>query len=44
MNILNVINLVAMILGMVTNFFAASVALLQNDIKKIIAYSTCSDN
>tara|TARA_Y100001970_G_scaffold281983_1_gene393881 strand:- start:970 stop:2853 length:1884 start_codon:yes stop_codon:yes gene_type:complete len=30
------------IIGMVTAFFAATVALVQNDIKKIIAYSTCS--
>ena len=29
-------------IGMITAFFAASVALVQNDIKKIIAYSTCS--
>ena len=30
------------IIGMTTAFFAATVALVQNDIKKIIAYSTCS--
>ena len=35
---LNVITIV----GMSTAFFAATVALVQNDIKKIIAYSTCS--
>ena len=30
------------IIGMITAFFAATVALAQSDIKKIIAYSTCS--
>tara|TARA_Y100001970_G_scaffold95369_1_gene120162 strand:+ start:9255 stop:11168 length:1914 start_codon:yes stop_codon:yes gene_type:complete len=35
---LNVITVV----GMTTAFFAATVALVQTDIKKIIAYSTCS--
>ena len=35
---LNIITFV----GMGTAFFAATVALVQNDIKKIIAYSTCS--
>ena len=35
------LNFVA-IVGMITAFFAASVAIVQNDIKKIIAYSTCS--
>ena len=35
------LNVVAVI-GMATAFFAATVALVQNDIKKIIAYSTCS--
>ena len=35
---LNIITIV----GMSTAFFAATVAIVQNDIKKIIAYSTCS--
>ncbi len=30
------------VVGMITAIFAASVALVQSDIKKIIAYSTCS--
>ena len=35
------LNVVA-IIGMMTAFFASTIALVQNDIKKIIAYSTCS--
>jgi NADH-quinone oxidoreductase subunit L len=33
---------VVVIIGAVTAFFAASVGLVQNDIKRVIAYSTCS--
>jgi NADH-quinone oxidoreductase subunit L len=36
-----ILNLIT-IIGMATAFFAATVALVQTDIKKIIAYSTCS--
>ena len=35
------LNFIAVI-GMITAVFATSIALVQNDIKKIIAYSTCS--
>jgi len=33
---------VVIIIGAITAFFAATVALVQNDIKRVIAYSTCS--
>ncbi len=33
---------IIIVIGVTTAFFAATVALVQNDIKKIIAYSTCS--
>jgi NADH-quinone oxidoreductase subunit L len=33
---------VVVLIGAVTAFFAASVGLVQNDIKRVIAYSTCS--
>jgi len=33
---------VVILVGAITAFFAASVALVQNDIKRVIAYSTCS--
>ena len=33
---------VVTVIGMITAFFAATVALVQTDIKRIIAYSTCS--
>jgi len=35
------LNFVA-IIGMTTAFFAGTIAIVQNDIKKIVAYSTCS--
>jgi len=34
--------MVVMIIGAITAFFAATVGLVQNDIKRVIAYSTCS--
>jgi vacuolar-type H+-ATPase subunit I/STV1 len=34
--------MVVMIIGGITAFFAATVGLVQNDIKRVIAYSTCS--
>jgi NADH-ubiquinone oxidoreductase chain 5 len=34
--------IIIMITGAVTSFFAASIGLFQNDIKKVIAYSTMS--
>lgn len=37
----NVLFIVA-IMGALTSFFAASVGLFQNDLKRVIAYSTCS--
>ena len=33
---------VVMVIGAITAFFAATVGLAQNDIKRVIAYSTCS--
>jgi NADH-quinone oxidoreductase subunit L len=33
---------VVMIVGTITAFFAATIGLVQNDIKRVIAYSTCS--
>ena len=33
---------VIIVIGSITAFFAASVGLVQNDIKRVIAYSTCS--
>jgi multisubunit Na+/H+ antiporter MnhG subunit len=33
---------VVIVIGAVTAFFAATVGLVQNDIKRVIAYSTCS--
>jgi len=33
---------VVTIMGSLTAFFAASVGLVQNDLKRVIAYSTCS--
>ena len=40
-NSIFVLNLI-LIIGASTALFAATIALVQNDIKKVIAYSTCS--
>jgi NADH-ubiquinone oxidoreductase chain 5 len=37
----NVLNII-LVVGAMTAFFAATTGLFQNDIKKVIAYSTCS--
>jgi NADH:ubiquinone oxidoreductase subunit 5 (subunit L)/multisubunit Na+/H+ antiporter MnhA subunit len=34
--------IIVSIFGALTSFFAASVGLVQNDLKRVIAYSTCS--
>ena len=36
------ISIIIVLIGSLTAFFAASVGLVQNDIKRVIAYSTCS--
>ena len=33
---------IVLIVGILTSFFASSVGILQNDLKRVIAYSTCS--
>jgi len=35
-------SLVVAVIGLVTSFMAASIGLVQNDIKRVLAYSTCS--
>jgi len=35
---------VVMLFGATTAFFAATIGLVQNDIKRIVAYSTCSSS
>ena len=40
-NASNILEIVC-VLGSTTAFFAASVGLIQNDLKRVIAYSTCS--
>ena len=40
-NSLNALEIIC-VLGSITAFFAASVGLVQNDLKRVIAYSTCS--
>ena len=38
----DIARMVVMLVGAMTAFFAATVGLVQNDIKRVIAYSTCS--
>ena len=38
----NSVLIVVSVVGALTSFFAASVGLFQNDLKRVIAYSTCS--
>ena len=40
-HITSILNFIT-IIGALTSFFAASTGLFQNDLKRVIAYSTCS--
>ena len=42
LNASNIALILAAVLGTITALFAASTAIVQNDIKRVIAYSTCS--